>query len=139
MEPGFGSVSAARAWASGYSNESTSALYDDYGSADGCPPAGGTCNNGWTQADEYYLAWGNPAAIATPEIYVSTMAWQWEDISLYGVNSGKGPVGYLGSMATPGSGFLTAADAFVDFQNALNSHASTSVTLSYSLYIQFAW
>lgn len=140
MEPGFGSASAARDWASGYSNESTSALYDDYGSADGCPTSGtATCNNGWTVADEYYLAWGARAAVATPEIYVYPMELQWANISLYGVNSGQGAITFEGSMATPHTGYYTPAQAFNAFQGALDNHTSTSKPLTYSLNITWNW
>lgn len=81
FEPGYGAVSNALAWADGFG--STGAYYYDFGSADGCPPYG-SCNNGWTQADEYKLAWGNPTALATPQIYNSAMAQQWAQISQWG-------------------------------------------------------
>jgi hypothetical protein len=138
MEPGFGSASAAIAWSNGYQGESSSALYDNFGSADGCPEsitgANASCNNGWTVADEYYVAWGNLAALSTPEIYVSGMAAQWANISLYGAKSGtEGSIKFDGSMATPG--YLTAAQAYTDLQSDINSHASTAYSMPYSLNI----
>ena len=77
FEPGYGSPSHALNWAAGFI--STGAYYYDFGSADGCSSSG--CNNGWSLANEYQLAWGNPHAYATPQIYNSAMATEWQLIS----------------------------------------------------------
>jgi hypothetical protein len=86
IEPGFGSVSGSTAWAQGY-DATTSALYINFGSADGCPYQGyvnnGACNNGWHQTDVAALAWGYPNAVSTPEIYNGNQAKQWGYLSAY--------------------------------------------------------
>jgi hypothetical protein len=81
FEPGYGVPGYALAWANGFG--STGEAYYDFGSADGCPPYG-SCLNGWTQADEYQLAWGNPTALAAPQIYNAAMAQEWASISAWG-------------------------------------------------------
>ena len=85
FEPGYGSPSHALNWASGFI--STGAYYYDFGSADGCSSSG--CNNGWSLANEYQLAWGNPHAYATPQIYNSAMATEWQLISNWGKANGS--------------------------------------------------
>jgi len=60
---------AARAWVDGYASTSR-VSYINFGSANGCPPSGTQCNNGWTQEDIWYVSWGNPAnPLPVPEIY----------------------------------------------------------------------
>lgn len=86
FEPGYGPPGNAIAWADGFA--STGSYYYDFGSADGCPPYG-SCDNGWTQADEYYVAWGNPKAFATPQIYNEAMAQEWASISAWGAANGS--------------------------------------------------
>jgi hypothetical protein len=86
FEPGYGPAANAIAWADGFA--STGSYYYDFGSADGCPPYG-SCLNGWTQAEEYELAWGNPKAFATPQIYNAAMARQWASISAWGAAHGS--------------------------------------------------
>lgn len=137
MEPGFGGPTAAKDWARGYYNAGTGTVYADFGSADGCPPAGSTCNNGWTQYDEWFVSWGATAAVPTPEIYTNTAAWQWEDISLYGVNNEGGAILFWGPVSTPA--YITPGDAWDDFANALCSRTSTCVHMSYSLRINWTW
>lgn len=53
-------------------------LYDNFGSADGCPSSGsaGSCNNGWSVTDVAYVS-GAGAALAYPEIYYTVNADQW--------------------------------------------------------------
>lgn len=86
FEPGYGAPANAVAWANGFG--STGEAYYDFGSADGCPPYG-SCTNGWTQAVEYQLAWGNPTALAAPQIYNSAMAQEWASISAWGAAHGS--------------------------------------------------
>ena len=86
FEPGYGAPSHAVNWANGF--QSTGSYYYDFGSADGCPPYGG-CDNGWTQAIEYQLAWGNPHAFAAPQIYNAAMAQEWASISAWGKAHGS--------------------------------------------------
>ncbi|HEV2344699.1 MAG TPA: hypothetical protein VGS97_11440 [Actinocrinis sp.] len=91
-EPGWGPPSYVLAWASGYMSAAGAVKYYDFGSADGCPPYGG-CNNGWSQATEYQMAWGNANAIAIPEIYNNAQAQQWAAISAWGnAHTSSGPI-----------------------------------------------
>ncbi len=73
----------SRSWVRGYDTVNVWPMYD-YGDAAGCPPYG-SCNNGWTQDDVWYVSWGNPAAYAIPEIYTTngSMAAQWHRVVLY--------------------------------------------------------
>ena len=91
-EPSWGPYSYSQAWATGFMASNLN--YYDFGSADGCPPSGtGSCNNGWNQADEYALAWGNRTAIGVPQIYLSTQAQQWAAISAWGnAHTSSGPI-----------------------------------------------
>ena len=81
-----GSVSSqsnAESWSNGFNNVSGRPFYVDYGSANGCPSSGsGSCNNGWTQYGEYYVAYGSSPALAAPEIYYYVNAQQWEAINI---------------------------------------------------------
>lgn len=73
----------------------------DYGSADGCSQTdyhNGTCNNAWTQSNVYYVAWGAPDAFSSPEIYYSSGAAQWTEISLYGENYVQSPIYFEGPL-----------------------------------------
>jgi hypothetical protein len=75
------------AWVAGYS-ATTDAPYLNFGSADGCPTDtydNGGCNNGWTQANVWYIAYGHPHAFTAPEIYYQVQARQWRMIAMYGV------------------------------------------------------
>jgi hypothetical protein len=96
-EAGWGVASNALAWASGFSTSGD--FYFDFGSADGCPPAS-SCANGWTQANEYQMAWGNAKAFAIPEIYNNTMAQQWAQISAWGnAHTSSGPIRWSAAMS----------------------------------------
>ncbi|MGH3070001.1 MAG: hypothetical protein ACRDND_08885 [Streptosporangiaceae bacterium] len=68
IETEFSTPASAQAWVTGYGN-SHGGLMLDYGDAGGCPPAGATCNNGWTQADVIQVAWGDTPSVPAPEIY----------------------------------------------------------------------
>jgi len=99
-EPGFGSFRHFKGWewgdrsGRGYVSRTT-ALLDDYGSADGCPQALGRianlkCGNGWNVPDEYNAVWGWPPNEGTPEIYFdgchgsANQVNQWANVSAYG-------------------------------------------------------
>lgn len=61
-----------------------------FGDAAGCPTAepasNGSCNNGWKQADVYYVSYGSRTSFPVPQIYRTdgVQATQWWAISLYG-------------------------------------------------------
>jgi len=61
------------------------AIYDDFGSVDGCPTSGnsnGPCNNGWTVGDVAYVSY-HGVALPLPEIYYTVSANQWTVIRKY--------------------------------------------------------
>jgi hypothetical protein len=61
------------------------AIYDDFGSVDGCPTSGssnGPCNNGWTVADVAYVSF-HGIALPLPEIYYTVSANQWTVVRKY--------------------------------------------------------
>lgn len=137
---GCKSPSSAISWAKGYSSVSGS-LYFNFGSADECPTSGyndESCGStGWTQYDYWYLSWGNPAALPTPEIYHDSWASQWEMIDLYSVNHQGGRMTFEGPMDEYDldNSTDTAAQAWDALWSALNSHSSTAQNLFYSIEI----
>jgi hypothetical protein len=139
MEPDYHNASDTRAWVDGYSAVYP-AYYVDYGSADGCPtsnpptpPYNGTCNNGWTQNDEWYVSWGAAPAQALPITYYTVNATQWAMISLYGVQNQSGKIYFYGPLDQNDldGTTLTSAQAWNALWNALNS-AGVLVTMPYS-------
>ncbi|MHB8344839.1 MAG: hypothetical protein ACYDED_11420 [Ferrimicrobium sp.] len=87
IEPGYSSMSSAEAWSQGYASVSGYHGYVDYGSADGCPTTtytNGSCDNGWNQYGEWYVSYGAPPALSTPQVYAPGMATEWQYINLYG-------------------------------------------------------
>jgi hypothetical protein len=89
MEVNYNTPSATKAWIDGYASISTRYLYN-YGDAGGCPQYGttsspGSCNNGWTQEDIWYISWKSPVAWPLPEIYntVGSQSRHWQQISIY--------------------------------------------------------
>lgn len=136
-----------RSWANGYDGVGGRRPYEDYGSADGCPPYG-SCNNGWSQATEYALSWGIAAAHAVPEIYWETggNATQWQRISLWGVTSGQkyGKIWFDAPMTQYNAchssqsnlAYCTSnhvdnlpVDAWTQLTNAVQSDSRTSVSI----------
>jgi hypothetical protein len=86
--------SVAKAWTTAFDATQTDftnstglpLLYANFGSADGCPPAG-SCNGGWTQDDYWSLTTGPKSAVGFPEIYAESSDEQWQQIALSGVNN----------------------------------------------------
>ncbi len=137
IEPGFGSESAAIDWSNGFGSD-TSALYLNYGSADGCPESSygnGACNNGWNQYDIWYVSWGSAPAVTAPEIYYAANASQWTMICLYGANYQTGEVYYEGPLDQNdlSSSTNTSAQAWDDLENDLNAYSACAQTMAYSL------
>jgi hypothetical protein len=101
MENGYSQPEAARAFVDGYSAHWSGTLVD-IGAIDGCPPKGNcaaqsdrigcststaaSCVNHWTQADDYYVSWGQGHVVSIPQIYVpdAKAQHQWQHLSLYG-------------------------------------------------------
>jgi hypothetical protein len=136
IEPSYSAVSSARAWEDGYASIDP-ALMLNYGSADGCPQttySNGSCNNGWHQADLYYVSWYSPPAVPTPQIYYSSQSSQWTMISLYGYTyGGHGQVIYQGPLTQNGyNSTFSPSAAWNSFWTALNSHTQTSQSFQFS-------
>jgi len=135
MEPGFGSQSATESWASSFSG--TSNEYVDYGSADGCQLTGGangTCNNSWTIAGEYDLAYGQVYGQSVPEIVSTATANEWANISEYGnLHGGYGTILFEGPLDEyPRGAGWSASSAWSGFYSALSSYG-VAMTPTYSL------
>jgi hypothetical protein len=107
IEPDWSSATGARSWMSGYVSLWASPYYVyNYGAASGCRSSGttstaGACNNGWTQEDVEYLAWGATPAWPFPEIYATSgvNAQQWQQISLYAYLAHGGRMTVLGPLS----------------------------------------
>lgn len=68
VEPLFGSASNAISWVDAFLTNGSSDFYTNFGSADGCPPAG-SCLNSWTQHDIYVVSMYYTHEYFAPEIY----------------------------------------------------------------------
>jgi hypothetical protein len=134
----WGDPGSTEAWVQGFNAEG--GKFVNFGSADGCPPAGSACNRGWSQQAYYYVSWGNPSATAAPEIYYEATALQWQAISLWGVRNGGTPIAFDGPLDEAGS-FGTCGDSQQSFTataawgclaGALASDGRTSTAFTYS-------
>ena len=147
LEMGWNSAAASRAWADGYSS-ATGTPYYDYGDCEGCPTGssipgvpGWTVNNGWTQEDVWYVAYGAPTAYPVPEIYLNNgvNAAQWQRLSLYSYEHHGYPIYFLGTLTQSGAcgGGCAGAnnspsDGWSQLFNWLNSDWRTAQGLNYS-------
>ncbi len=78
MEPSYDKPLITKQLVNGASAEDW-AIYDDFGSVDGCPTSGssnGPCNNGWDVSDVGYVSY-HGLALPLPEIYYAVSANQW--------------------------------------------------------------
>lgn len=98
MELDWNTAAATRAWADGYDGADTRG-YFNFGDAAGCPPYG-SCNNGWTQADVWYVSYGVSPAFPLPEIYTTngSMAAEWYRLSLHGYTAHGSAMWIVGEM-----------------------------------------
>jgi hypothetical protein len=149
MELGWNTASVTRAWANGYVSVYQWPYYN-YGDCSGCPskthPTWRPDNN-WTQEDVWYVSWGAPPAWPLPEIYNSTMAGQWQYMSLYSYTHHDGRMIVKGAMtqrqacqdlgsACPGTN-NTPAQGWSQLWDALNSDARTAQSLDWSTDITY--
>jgi hypothetical protein len=129
------SPSQITAWANGY-DAHTSALYVNFGSADGCNQTGYTSGNGYvcssrngnanfTQHDYWNLSYGLPNAVSLPEIYSTGAAAEWTQLCLYGKNIQGKEIFFEGPLNNwyKDSTSLTATAAWNDFWNDLAATA----------------
>ena len=141
IEMDWDNTTQSRAWVDGFNAASTAPLYD-YGDAAGCPPYG-SCNNGWSQNDLWYVSWGSRDSYPVPEIYTNGTANEWYQESLYSsLNKSNGRLGILGTLtqwaASGNCCTFTPAQGFDTLQNLLNSDSRTSYNMSYSTDITYA-
>ena len=150
-ELGWNTAAATRTWATGYRDAYASpSFYWDYGDAAGCPPYG-SCSNGWTSEDVFFVAWGNSPAFPLPEIYCETcysgdahggQSRQWYRLSLYAATEHAKPMDVLGSMtqwAAAGSCCTnTPSQGWSQLQRDLNSDSRTAQELESSTDITWA-
>lgn len=141
IEPGWGDAASAINWANGFASVS-GYLYLDYGSADGCPQysrGNGACDNGWNQYDVWYVCWGAPPALPTPEIYYYAQSRQWAMISLYGAQLGG--TNNMVLMQGPWDEYdidnttLDQTQAWDALWTDLNNNSSTAQSMPYALEI----
>ena len=84
MEPSYDGALITKQLVNGATTQGW-AIYDDYGSVDGCPTSGssnGPCNNGWDVSDVAYVSF-HGLAVPLPEIYYTVSANQWTVIRKY--------------------------------------------------------
>jgi len=142
IELDWNSVTNSRAWVDGYASAYVAASYFyNYGDAAGCPPYG-SCNNGWTQEDVWYVSWGAPPAVPVPEIYTLGTAREWYRISLYGYTNHGRAVQILGTLTQwAAAGFCCTNPPDVGWQqlmDLLNADSRTMQTIPYSTDITWA-
>lgn len=134
FEQSFSGPGVARNWMDGYDGANSNPVYN-YGSADGCPPAG-TCNGGWDASDYWYVSWHGPAW-PLPEIYNENgvNADQWKRLSLWSYNNKGSAYAFIASLTqhdacTQNGGCSgtnnTADDGWTQLHDALTSNANTA-------------
>lgn len=134
MEPGF-SASAAQteSWLTGYLGATTAGFLFN-GSADGCPTGlvQGGCNNGWSTAALHWLSGGAaPGRISVlPQIYNTTMAWQWATISAASRLNIVGPLTEWTACSQSGGGCYSLSNTYAwqYLFGVLNRQAATRET-----------
>ncbi|HEU4965021.1 MAG TPA: hypothetical protein VFV52_14340 [Bacilli bacterium] len=154
MEMSYDTPSATRSWVNGYASVDNY-LYYNYGDAGGCTTSStfsgtynGSCNNGWTMNDIYYISWGAAPGQSVPEIYNTSgaNARQWKNVKKYArVTLGANMIisgamtqygacvqngGCSGTNNTPSAGWS-------QLYNALNSDADTAQGLAFSTDIKW--
>lgn len=152
-QPKWASRSDTVNWVNGYSSISPRRFLYDVGAASGCPQSGttlvpGTCNNGYTQEDIWFISWGAPPSEPLPEIYTTSgsMANEWQQLSLYGRLAHNdsmtiaGALTELGACQQRGCSALlrnSPAQGWQQLFNALRSDPRTNQTLSWSTDIKY--
>ena len=66
---------------------------------------------GWTDADIYHVAWGEQAACAVPEIYVSGNGAEWQRTSQWGATNAGSGITFTGPMSLGGEGTSLSTQA----------------------------
>ena len=82
---------------------------------------GSGSQDGWTTANVYAVAQGTPGTCAVPEIYYTSMATEWSQLSAaFPTSSGGGGITFTGVMTEAVSGTLTPAEAWNALQGQTN-------------------
>jgi hypothetical protein len=91
--------------------------------------------DGWTGQQVYEVSWGMAAACAEPEIYFSSMATEWQELSQSAVANGDGAISFSGVMTEVESGTLSPNGAWSDLQadTAQNPAIPSVTTISWTL------
>lgn len=140
MELDWNTPAATRAWINGFAGSAAGRLVYNFGDAAGCPPAGGVCNNGWTQEDLWFVSWGALPAFPFPEVYVQAMAQQWQAVSLFAKTNHVYAMSMKGALAQYARCACTntPAAAWSQLFDALASDAKTAQpSLRWSADIRF--
>ena len=138
IEPSWWNPSDSLSWSQGYASVSNS-LYIDYGSADGCPQNSSDntigCNNGWSQYDVWYVAWGSPPAMEVPEVYNTAQASQWAMLSLYGAQHQNSAIYMQGPLDDYwlDNSSLTPAQSWYYLWTDLNNNSDTAQNMPFAL------
>jgi hypothetical protein len=132
----------ANNWISGFEG-ATSALYLDFGSADGCSETAHTniaCNNGWSTAWYSYVSWRATAALGNPQIYYGSQADQWTQIALYNWYSRGASQRFEAPLDEYDldSSTYTTSDAYGVFSYLLDLDSHTAQTMTYSMEVHHA-
>lgn len=147
IELGFNTFAATRNWVNGYASVTPNRFLYNLGAAEGCPP-NGSCNNGWTQDNLWFVSWGAVPSLPLPEIYNTANANQWQSLSLYGVQQYNQNVIISGALTEQGacaqnpdstcqSTVFTPAQGWQSLYNTLNGDTRTAQTLPWSTDIRW--
>lgn len=134
LSSSWGSLSQSRAWVAAYDSAANSGRMVDYGDAAGCSQtsyANALCNDGWHQADVWYVSWAS-RNWPLPEVYYSSQSKEWTEICLYGYHyqtrlSFDGPLTQAGY-----GGTYTAAQGWSTFWTDLSNSGACAQSLLYS-------
>ena len=108
-EPSWSRYDKAHQWMYGYDvlYPARRALYANF-SADGCPTStatNGPCNNGWSQAAVWHLAWEHDPSLTIPQIYATSgvNARQWQLIDEWATHNRRDGILFYGVMSQAGA------------------------------------
>lgn len=108
-EPSWSTYDKANAWMHGYDYlyPKRRALYANF-SADGCPTTtatNGPCNNGWSQARVWHLAWQHDPSLTFPQIYATNgaNAKQWQLIDEWATRHRADGITFYGAVTQYGA------------------------------------
>lgn len=102
IELNWNTSTATRSWVDGYLSVADIQELYNFGAIEGCPPAGGQCDNGWQESDIWYVSWGAAPfkVFAIPQIYANSgiNAQQWQEIAFYSTIQPGGLMQFRGAL-----------------------------------------